>query len=273
MIGAAYVPPSGVTDSLVKTEEGTFALTTLDQAVYRFDASGRIASITDDHGLKTTYGYSGEGRLSTITDPSGQTLTFAYNGSNHMTVRRRLDRPRSQICLLGRRRSRNCHRCPGRRDEIRLRLRASNHLDHRPAWQRDPEKRLRRAGAGSSNRKTGSNISGHSNTNRAKRLSPSPTAANATYGFDGQDRVVSETDQLGHTTTIAYDEAGNVDEVVQPGGAKWEFGHDVAGNLTVDQRPRRRRTEIRIRRQEPAHALHRRCAATPGATNGPKPTT
>jgi YD repeat-containing protein len=39
-----------------------------------------------------------------------------------------------------------------------------------------------------------------------------PEGGKTTYGFDGQDRVVSEKDQLGHTTTTSYDEAGNVDE-------------------------------------------------------------
>lgn len=59
-----------------------------------------------------------------------------------------------------------------------------------------------------------------------------PAGGKLTYGFDGQDRVISEKDQLGHTTTTSYDEAGNVDEIVKPGGAKWQFGHDGDGNLT-----------------------------------------
>ena len=81
---SGYKAPSGVTSTLAKVE-GTFQLTTLENAVYRFDESGRIATITDDHGLKTTYGYNAEGRLATITDPSSQTLTFSYNASNHIT--------------------------------------------------------------------------------------------------------------------------------------------------------------------------------------------
>jgi YD repeat-containing protein len=73
---SGYQAPSGVTDKLAKVE-GTFQLTTLEGTVYRFDASGRIASITDNHGLKMTYAYNAEGRLATITDPSAQTLTFS----------------------------------------------------------------------------------------------------------------------------------------------------------------------------------------------------
>jgi YD repeat-containing protein len=82
---SGYKAPSGVTDTLAKVE-GAFQLTTLQNTVYRFDSSGRIASITDEHGLKTTYGYDANGRLATITDPSAQTLTFSYNASNHITA-------------------------------------------------------------------------------------------------------------------------------------------------------------------------------------------
>ncbi len=83
--GGGYDAPSGVTDILQKVE-GNFRLTTLEGSVYRFDESGRIVSITDDHGLETTYGYSAAGRLATITDPSGQTLSFSYDGTNHITA-------------------------------------------------------------------------------------------------------------------------------------------------------------------------------------------
>ena len=54
--------------------DGTFKLTALDRTVYGFDESGRIASISDDHGQETTYAYDANGRLATISDPSGQTL-------------------------------------------------------------------------------------------------------------------------------------------------------------------------------------------------------
>ena len=114
-----YQAPSGVTDTLAKVE-GTFQLTTLERAVYRFDASGRIASITDNHGLKTTYAYNAEGRLATITDPSAQTLTFSYNASNHITLVKDSTGREVKYAILGSGRPRNGHRPSWRSDEICL---------------------------------------------------------------------------------------------------------------------------------------------------------
>jgi RHS repeat-associated protein len=235
-VGAAYVPPSGVTDSLVKTEEGTFTLTTLDQTIYRFDASGRIASITDDHGLKTTYGYSGEGRLSTITDPSGQTLTFAYNGSNHMTSVK--DSTGREVKFT--------YSAAGDLETVTDALggvtKYAYDAQHRITSITDPRSNVILKNVYNSEGKITEQEDGLKHLWKleykpSETIVTEPEGGKRKYGFDGQDRVVSETDQLGHTTTIAYDEAGNVNEVVQPGGAKWEFGHDSAGNLTLVKDP------------------------------------
>ncbi len=229
-VGAAYVPPSGVTDSLVKTEEGTFTLTTLDQTVYRFDASGRIASITDGHGLKTTYGYSGEGRLSTITDPSGQTLTFAYNGSNHMTSVK--DSTGREVKFA--------YSAAGDLETVTDALggvmKYAYDAQHRITSITDPRGNviLKNVYDGQGRiveQRDGLEHLWKLEYKPSETIITEPEGGKLSYGFDGEDRVVSETDQLGDKTTIAYDEAGNVDEVVQPGGAKWEFGHDAAGNL------------------------------------------
>ncbi len=224
-----YKAPSGVTDALAKVE-GAFQLTTLGGTVYRFDSSGRIASITDSHSLKTTYAYNAEGRLSTITDSSSQTLTFAYNGSNHITSvkdstgrevkfgysvagdletvtdvlggvtkyaydsQHRLTSitdPRANVIL------KNVYDTQGRIVEQRDGLEHLWKLEYKPS----------------------------------ETVVTEPEGGKLKYGFDGQDRVVSETDQLGHATTIGYDEAGTVYEVIKPGGAKWTYLHDAFGNL------------------------------------------
>src|SRR4029077_394920 len=56
--GGSYDPPSGVHDVLVKEGGGNFELTTPDGIVYDFGAIGFISTITDQHGLVTTYGYN-----------------------------------------------------------------------------------------------------------------------------------------------------------------------------------------------------------------------
>ena len=95
----ATKPPSGVTDTLAKVE-GTFQLTTLENIVYRFDSSGRITWITDDHGLKTTYTYNANGRLPRSPTPPARRSPSPTTPRPHHAGQR-LDGPRSQIRLLG----------------------------------------------------------------------------------------------------------------------------------------------------------------------------
>jgi RHS repeat-associated protein len=225
----AYKVPSGVTSTLAKVE-GTFQLTTLENTVYRFDASGRIASITDDHGLKTTYGYDANGRLATITDPSAQTLTLSYNASNHIT---------SVKDSTGR--------------EVKYTYSAAGDLatvtdalsgiteytydsEHRLKTIKDPRGNVILKNTYDAQGRIIEQRDGLENLwkleyKEDETIITEPEGGKIAYGFDGQDRVVSETDQLGHTTTTNYDAFGNVDEIVQPGGAKWQFGHDGDGNL------------------------------------------
>lgn len=232
---SGYQAPSGVTDTLAKVE-GTLQLTTLQGTVYRFDSSGRIVSITDDHGLKTTYGYNAEGRLATITDPSAQTLTFAYNGSNHIT---------SVKDSTGR--------------EVKFAYSAAGDLEtatdalggvtkyaydsqHRLTQITDPRGNVILKNVYDSQGRITEQRDGLEHLwklayGSGETTVTEPEGGQLKYGFDSQSRVVSETDQLGHTTTIGYDTAGNVSKVVQPGGAEWVFGHDSAGNLTSVEDP------------------------------------
>jgi RHS repeat-associated protein len=227
---SGYKAPSGVTDTLSKVE-GTFQLTTLQGTVARFDSSGRIASITDSHGLKTIYGYSAEGRLSTITDPSSQTLTFGYNGSNHI----------SSIKDSTGREVKFGYSAAGDLETVTDALggvtKYAYDSQHRLTSITDPRKNLILKNVYDGQGRIVEQRDGLEHLwkleyGSGETVVTEPEGGKLAYGFDGQSRVVSETDQLGHKTTIGYDEAGNVDEVVKPGGAKWLYGHDAAGNLT-----------------------------------------
>jgi RHS repeat-associated protein len=227
---SGYKSPSGVTDTLAKVE-GAFQLTTLDRTVYRFDSSGRIASITDDHGLKTTYAYNANRRLATITDPSGQTLTFSYNASNHIT---------SVKDSTGR--------------EVKFGYSAAGDLEtvtdalggitkygydaqHRITSITDPrgivilKNTYDGQGRITEQRDALENL-WKLEYKANETIVTEPGGGKLTYGFDSQSRVVSETDQLGNKTTTIYDGLGNVSEVNRPGNAKWTIGHDLVGNIT-----------------------------------------
>ena len=232
---SGYAPPSGVTDVLVKNE-GTFRLTTLENTVYRFDASGRIASITDDHGLKTTYAYDTNGRLSTITDPSGQTLTFSYNASNHITL---VKDSTGREVKFG-------YSAAGDLETVTDALggvtKYGYDSQHRITSITDPRGNVILKNTYDSQGRIIEQRDGLENLwkleyKTGETIVTEPQGGKLAYGFDGQNRVVSETDQLGHVTTTAYDVAGNVHEVVQPGGAKWTLDHDSVGNLTSVRDP------------------------------------
>jgi RHS repeat-associated protein len=227
---SGYKVPSGVTGSLSKVE-GTFQLTTLEQTTYRFDTSGRIASIIDDHGLKTAYGYDANGRLATITDPSSQTLTFSYNASNHITL---VKDSTGREVKYG-------YSVAGDLATVTDALGGVTEYTydsaHRLKTIKDPRGNVILKNTYDGQGRVVEQRDGLENLwtleyKEGETIVTEPEGGEIAYGFDSQDRVVSEEDQLGHTTTTGYDAAGNIDEIVKPGGAKWTFGHDVAGNLT-----------------------------------------
>ena len=47
---------------------------------------GRLQSVTDTAGRKTTYAYTTDGKLDSITDPQGGKTNFAYDGAGYLTA-------------------------------------------------------------------------------------------------------------------------------------------------------------------------------------------
>jgi RHS repeat-associated protein len=227
---SGYTAPSGVTSTLSKVE-GTFQLTALERSVYRFDSSGRVASVTDDHGLKTTYGYNAEGRLATITDPSAQTLTFSYNASNHITLVK--DSTGREVKYT--------YSAAGDLATVTDALGGVTEYTYDSAHQlktiKDPRGNVILKNTYDGQGRIIEQRDGLENLweleyKAGETVVTEPRGGQLKYGFDSQNRIVSEADQLGNATTTSYDAAGNVDQVIEPGGAKWTFGHDAAGNLT-----------------------------------------
>jgi RHS repeat-associated protein len=229
-IESGYKAPPGVTGTLTKVE-GAFQLTTLENTIYRFDTSGRIASITDDHSLKTTYGYDANGRLATITDPSAQTLTFSHNASNHITSIKDSTSREVKYTYSG------AGDLATATDALGGITEYTYDSEHRLKTIKDPGGNVILKNTYDGQGRVVEQCDGLENFwkleyKEDETIVTEPEGGKITFEFDGQDRVVSKTDQLGNTTTTNYDEAGNVDEIVKPGGAKWQFGHDAKGNLT-----------------------------------------
>ena len=240
---SGYKAPSGVTSTLAKVE-GTFQLTTLENTVYRFDASGRIAWVKDDHGLITTYGYDANGRLATITDPSAQTLTFSYNASNRITLVKDSTGREVKYGYSGAGDLATVTDALGGITEY------TYDASHRLKTIKDPRGNVILKNTYDGQGRVVEQRDGLENLWKLEYLPgetvvTEPEGGEISYGFDSQNRIVFEKDQLGHVTTTSYDGAGNVDEIVKPGGAKWQFGRDAAGNLTsvIDPEERERSYE------------------------------
>jgi len=232
---SGYKAPSGITDKLSKVE-GNFRLTTLQNTVYAFAASGRINQFTDDHGLKTTYGYNGSGLLTTITDPSGQTLTLSYNASNHITAVK--DSTGREVKFA--------YSEAGDLEKVTDALGGVTKYaydgQHRMTSITDPKGNVILKNTYDSEGRITEQKDGLENLwklkySAGKTVVTEPQGGKLTYGFDSHDRVTSVVDQLGHETTTVYDGAGTVSEVIQPGGGKWTYGYDGEGNLTSIKDP------------------------------------
>lgn len=70
--GGTFTAPFGRYETLVLNGDGTYTLTLYrGRGVFRFNADGSIASLTDEYGNQITYTYDGSGRLQRIADTAG----------------------------------------------------------------------------------------------------------------------------------------------------------------------------------------------------------
>ena len=105
-----FTPPNGRKDTLVRNPDGTFDLT-LEKSrnVYRFDATGRLTTLTDEFGnsILVTYNASsqvqrladlsgsgrfidvswrGDGKIDFVRDSAGRTVQYGYDGQGNLAT-------------------------------------------------------------------------------------------------------------------------------------------------------------------------------------------
>lgn len=70
--GNTFTAPAGSFDTLVRNGDGTYSFSMQHtRSVYRFNADGSLASLTDDYGNSITYAYDSSGRLHEVADAAG----------------------------------------------------------------------------------------------------------------------------------------------------------------------------------------------------------
>jgi YD repeat-containing protein len=76
-----YVAPPMVLATLTRNSEGIYTYTVREHTIYTFDSTGKLKSIADLNGNKTTLSYNATGQLEKAVDGAGRSLSFSYNPS------------------------------------------------------------------------------------------------------------------------------------------------------------------------------------------------
>jgi RHS repeat-associated protein len=79
-----WVPPTSITASLAGAVGTGWTFTYQNLSVDRFDANGRLVSLSDRDGETTTLTYNGAGDLATVTDAAGRSLQIAYTAQHQI---------------------------------------------------------------------------------------------------------------------------------------------------------------------------------------------
>lgn len=82
-LDGGYTAPAGVLSSLARDGDN-YALSTKSQRTYRFDAAGRLVRLADRNDNALTFAYAGDD-LTTITDTVGRVVTLSYDGAGRLT--------------------------------------------------------------------------------------------------------------------------------------------------------------------------------------------
>ena len=76
---SSFKAPAWSQDTLSGSAEAGYTLTLPEQTKYAFSGAGKLESVTDRNGNKTTLAYTEAGKLKTITDPVSRKITLTYN--------------------------------------------------------------------------------------------------------------------------------------------------------------------------------------------------
>jgi len=79
-----YSAPPRVLAKLLQNGDGTYTYTVRDRTIYTFSPAGRLTSIADLNGNKTTLSYNASDQLQTASDGAGRSFTFSYNPAGQL---------------------------------------------------------------------------------------------------------------------------------------------------------------------------------------------
>lgn len=210
-------------------------------AFTRYDANGRLLSMTDPNGLVTNLSYDQRGRLLART-VGGETTAYAYDGAGNLI---KTTLPDGSSLSFG---YDAAHRLTGVVDSL------GNHIDYTldamgnrtKVDTFDPTNKLVQTHSSVFNAldlvaqdigaKKQTTAYGYDNNDNLTAITD-PLTNQSTRSFDSLDRLLKATDPLGGSTSYAYDSNSRLSSVADPRSAKTSYTYDGLDNLTKLQSP------------------------------------
>ncbi len=231
-----YYPPTGIYDSLVKNNDGTWTLTKKNQVKYYFNTSGFCNQIQDRNGNSITITLNGNnyatrvtdpsgryidisvtnGKFNSITDPMGRTWSFTRNASNDLTTVTwpTLDSTNYTDGFMY-----SSHRITRHTDRRGKYWDNTYNSDGSVATEKDPLN--------------------HTTTYGYTATAFTATDAlnhTTTYTY-ANGKLASVTDPCGYSVGYTYDSSKNVTRVTDKRGKYWDYTYDSMGNVLTAQDP------------------------------------
>lgn len=230
---AIYARP-GSAELLRDNDDGTFTLTRRDETRIRFDAAGRLISITDHNGNQVVYTYS-SGRLVRISQPGGRQINLSYSGQGRI----------AQATGPGGRKVTYAYDARGD-----LATATNVAAGQTVAYTYDADGYLVRAVDNRGNvifdqsfdvygRATEQTFGGVADLELAYDLNSRQTVITDTNGhstrrlFDAKYRLLSSTDPLSNTLGISYAGDFGPGIITDTRGARTQYFYDVRGNVAA----------------------------------------
>jgi RHS repeat-associated protein len=215
-----YTSPANDQGQLKQNADTSFTYTAKNQVKTNFDATGRVTSKVDPHGLTESFSYASP--LSTITAPDGGVATFTYASGLLQTVAQ----PGGRVLTLSYDGSGN----------LTLLVDPAGGL-HTFAY--DASHRLVNARVGPLSTTLTYATDGTVRTidrglgTLTTIVAASVQGLGAATALNSSQAVAVVTDPLGHVTSTALDALGRVTQVVTADGAVQGWALNAAGNPTV----------------------------------------
>ncbi len=210
-----YTAPVGDRNTLVRTPDGGWKLTTKDYSTFLFDAQGRAVSASDRNGNTSTFTYGTDGKLATITDAAGRQVSITRDTAGRII---QITDPAGKTVLYTYDSAGNLATVT---DQMGRTTTYSYGSDHRLLAITRPDNVV------------GTRIEYDGET----RVAAIYDALNnkTTYGYDVTNRAVTVTDPLGNTTRTVYDADLRLFQATDPWGYVATTSYDSDNNIISTQ--------------------------------------